>query len=105
MGAAQAEMFDLPQPDLFGAPTAPAYVVPHAIAVNTLRKTLATLTAAERWPWDPDMKVARMDRTVPNCWPSCPPKRPRTGAVASRPRPRGWTPPDLHPPLTTTAHP
>ena len=65
MGAAQAEMFDLPQGDLFGAPAAPAYVVPHAIAVNTLRKTLALLTAAERWPWDPDMKTARMDRTVP----------------------------------------
>lgn len=65
MGAAQAEMFDLPQGDLFGAPTAPTYVVPHAIAVNTLRKTLALLTAAERWPWDPDMKAARMDRTVP----------------------------------------
>ncbi|MDO9588697.1 MAG: hypothetical protein Q7J13_12280 [Brevundimonas sp.] len=39
--------------------------MPHAIAVNTLRKTLALLTAAERWPWDPDMKTARMDRTVP----------------------------------------
>ena len=65
MGAAQAEMFSLPQGDLFGAPAAPAYVVPHAIAVNTLRKTLALLTAAERWPWDPDMKTARMDRTVP----------------------------------------
>ena len=65
MGAAQAEMFSLPQGDLFGAPATPAYVVPHAIAVNTLRKTLALLTAAERWPWDPDMKAARMDRTVP----------------------------------------
>ena len=53
------------QPDLFPAPATPAYVVPHAIAVNTLRKTLALLTAAERWPWDPDMKAARMDRTVP----------------------------------------
>jgi hypothetical protein len=65
MSAAQAEMFDLPQGDLFGAPVAPAYVVPHDIAVNTLRKTLATLTAASHWPWDPDMKAARMDRTVP----------------------------------------
>lgn len=65
MGAAQAEMFDLPQGDLFGAPATPAYVVPHAIAVNTLRKTLAQLTAAVEWPWDPDMKAARMDRTVP----------------------------------------
>jgi hypothetical protein len=65
MGAAQAEMFDLPQGDLFGTPTPPAYVVPHDIALNTLRKTLATLTAADRWPWDPDMKTARMDRTVP----------------------------------------
>lgn len=42
------------QPDLFGTPTAAVYVVPHDIAVNTLRKTLATLTAASRWPWDPD---------------------------------------------------
>ena len=53
------------QPDLFGAPAPAAYVVPHDIAVNTLRKTLATLTAATVWPWDPDMKAARMDRTVP----------------------------------------
>ena len=61
------------QPDLFGTPSSSpglaggpaAYVVPHAIAVNTLRKTLTTLTAATRWPWDPDMKAARMDRTVP----------------------------------------
>lgn len=65
MGAAQAEIFDLPQGDLFGAPVAPTYVVPHDIAVNTLRKTLATLAAAPHWPWDPDMKTARMDRTVP----------------------------------------
>lgn len=65
MGAAQAEMFDLPQGDLFGAPVAPAYVVPYDIAVNTLRKTAALLAAAERWPWDPDMKAARMERTVP----------------------------------------
>ena len=73
MGAAQAEMFDLPQGDLFGAPAAAAYVVPHAIAVNTLRKTLALLTAAERWPWDPDMKAARMDRTVPKLLAVLPP--------------------------------
>ena len=53
--------------------TAPAYVVPYAIAVNTLRKTLAQLTAAERWPWDPDMKVARMDRTVPRLLAVLPP--------------------------------
>lgn len=53
------------QADLFGAPATPTYVVPYAIAVNTLRKTLATLTAADRWPWDPDMKAVRMDRTVP----------------------------------------
>ncbi len=65
MGAAHAEMFSLPQGDLFGAPAAPVYVVPYPIAVNTLRKTLAQLAAAERWPWDPDMKTARMDRTVP----------------------------------------
>lgn len=73
MGAAQAEMFDLPQGDLFGRPATPAYVVPHAIAVNTLRKTLATLTAADRWPWDPDMKTARMDRTVPKLLAALPP--------------------------------
>ena len=73
MGAAQAEMFSLPQGDLFGTPVAPAYVVPHAIAVNTLRKTLAQLTTAERWPWDPDMKAARMDRTVPKLLAVLPP--------------------------------
>ncbi len=65
MGAAQAELFDLPQGDLFGTPAPHAYVVPYPIAVNTLRKTLATLTAAAAWPWDPDMKAARMERTVP----------------------------------------
>lgn len=53
------------QPDLFGKAAAPTYVVPHDIAVNTLRKTLAQLVAATEWPWDPDMKTARMDRTVP----------------------------------------
>jgi len=65
MPSAQAELFPSPQADLFGTLEAPAYVVPYDIAVNTLRKTLATLTAASRWPWDPDMKAARMDRTVP----------------------------------------
>lgn len=56
------------QGDLFGEPgpaTAPAYVVPYAIAVNTLRSTLDKLTAAAVWPWDPDMKAARMERGVP----------------------------------------
>lgn len=77
------------QPDLFGAPPAPAYVVPHAIAVNTLRKTLARLTAAERWPWDPDMKTARMDRTVPKLLAVLPPDeaadwRARIAAQAAR---------------------
>ena len=73
MGAAQAEMFDLPQGDLFGAAATPAYVVPYPIAVNTLRKTLALLRDAERWPWDPDMKAARMDRTVPKLLAVLPP--------------------------------
>ena len=62
------------QPDLFGTPTRPAYVVPHHIAVNTLRKTLAQLTAAAFWPWDPDMKAARMDRTVPKLLAVLPPE-------------------------------
>jgi len=89
MGAAQAEMFSLPQGDLFGAPAAPAYVVPHAIAVNTLRKTLAQLAAADRWPWDPDMKTARMDRTVPKLLDVLPPEeaadwRARIEAEAAR---------------------
>ncbi|NBB53442.1 hypothetical protein GVN24_34760 [Rhizobium sp. CRIBSB] len=55
------------QPDLFGnsAPAQPVYVVPYPIAVNTLKKTLEALTAAKRWPWDPDMKAARMERNVP----------------------------------------
>lgn len=74
MGAAQAEMFDQPQGDLFGvAEAAPAYVVPYDIAVNTLRKTLALLAAADRWPWDPDMKAARMERTVPKLLDVLPP--------------------------------
>lgn len=53
------------QADLFGTPAAPAYVVPVSIAVNTLRKTLAQLSAAAVWPWDADMKTARMERGVP----------------------------------------
>lgn len=89
MPAAQAELFPSPQQDLFGAPATPAYVVPHAIAANTLRKTLATLTAAERWPWDPDMKAARMDRTVPKLLAVLPPDeaedwRGRIAAEAAR---------------------
>ena len=67
MPSAQAELFPSPQPDLFGdaAPAAPAYVVPYPIAVNTLRRTLEMLQAAEVWPWDADMKAARMERNVP----------------------------------------
>lgn len=61
-------------PDLFGAPTTPAYVVPHHIAVNTLKKTLSQLVAATVWPWDPDMKRARMDRTVPKLLAVLPPE-------------------------------
>jgi hypothetical protein len=85
------------QPDLFPGPSSllsltgepPAYVVPHAIAVNTLRKTLAQLTSAERWPWDPDMKAARMDRTVPKLLAVLPPDeagdwRDRIAAQAAR---------------------
>jgi hypothetical protein len=55
------------QPDLFGgpAPAPAAYVVPHHIAVNTLRKTWETLSASKSWPWDADMKAARMERNVP----------------------------------------
>lgn len=54
------------QPDLFGAPAAPpANVVPCPIAMNTLTRTLDRLQAAQRWPWDPDMKAARMERNVP----------------------------------------
>lgn len=60
------------QRDLFGSsapphgPAAPpAYVVPYPIAVNTLRRTLEMLRAAAVWPWDPDMKAARMERNVP----------------------------------------
>lgn len=76
MPSAQAELFPLPQGDLFGAaePAAPAYVVPHDIAVNTLRKIAAQLAAASAWPWDPDMKAARMDRTVPKLLAVLPPE-------------------------------
>lgn len=73
MPTAQAELFPSPQPDLFGTPAPAAYVVPYPIAINTLRKTLATLTAAAAWPWDPDMKAARMDRTVPKLLAVLPP--------------------------------
>lgn len=64
--SAQAELFPSPQGDPFGGPApAAAYVVPYAIAVNTLRRTLEMLKAAQTWPWDPDMKVARMERNTP----------------------------------------
>jgi hypothetical protein len=81
------------QPDLFGdpAPAAPAYVVPYPIAVNTLRRTLEMLQAAEVWPWDADMKAARMERNVPKMLAVLPRTRLRTGAAGSRPRPRGST--------------
>ena len=66
MATAQAELFPLPQGDLFGGGAGvPAYVVPHDIAVNTLRKTWEKLAAAAAWPWDADMKAARMERSVP----------------------------------------
>lgn len=65
MATAQAELFPLPQGDLFGAPTPPVYVVPYDIALNTLRKTLEKLSEAVSWPWDPDMKAAKMERGVP----------------------------------------
>lgn len=75
MPAAQAELFPSPQPDLFGtAPAADVYVVPYAIAVNTLRKTLDRLVAAPVWPWDADMTVARMERTVPKLLAVLPPE-------------------------------
>lgn len=63
------------QPDLFGgpAPAQPVYVVPYAIAVNTLKKTLETLKAAEAWPWDADMKAARMERNTPKMLAVLPP--------------------------------
>lgn len=89
MAAAQAELFASPQGDLFGAPATPAYVVPYAIAVNTLRKTLERLSAASDWPWDADMKAARMDRTVPKLLAVLPPEeaadwRERIGEQARR---------------------
>lgn len=75
MPASQAELFPSPQPDLFGGPAAPpAYVVPYPIAVNTLTKTLALLQASARWPWDEDMKAARMERTVPKLLDVLPPE-------------------------------
>lgn len=82
-------MTPVDQLDLFGTPATPAYVVPHTIAVNTLRKTLAQLTAAAVWPWDPDMKSARMDRTVPKLLAVLPPDeaddwRNRIAAEAAR---------------------
>lgn len=74
MPASQAELFPSPQPDLFGGPAAPpAYVVPYPIAVNTLTKTLALLQGSARWPWDADMKAARMERTVPKLLDVLPP--------------------------------
>lgn len=83
------------QGDLFGsttaasAPAAPAYLVPYAIAVNTLRKTLDQLTAATVWPWDPDMKAARMERNTPKMLAVLPPDeaaewRARIDAQAAR---------------------
>lgn len=74
MSSAQAELFPSPQADLFGAPAPAAYVVPYAIAVNTLTTTLAVLTSAARWPWDDDMKAARMQRTVPKLLAALPPE-------------------------------
>lgn len=53
------------QGDVFGEPAPAAYVVPHEIAVNTLRKTWEKMASASAWPWDADMKTARMKRSVP----------------------------------------
>jgi len=64
------------QPDLFGTPKPPApaaYVIPYPIAVNTLRRTLEQLTAAAAWPWDRDMKAAKMDCGVPKLLAVLPP--------------------------------
>ncbi len=78
------------QPDLFGAPASPpAYVVPYPIAVNTLRRTLEMLQAASVWPWDPDMKAARMERNTPRMLAVLPPEeaadwRARIEAEAAR---------------------
>lgn len=71
-----AELFPSPQGDLFGAApvTSDAYVVPYHIAVNTLSKTWQRLSVAETWPWDPDMKAARMDRSVPKLLAVLPPE-------------------------------
>ena len=74
MHAAQGQLFPSPQGDLFGtAAAAPTYVVPYAIAVNTLKKTLDQLTAATTWPWDSDMKAARMERNTPKMLAVLPP--------------------------------
>ncbi len=62
------------QPDLFGTPAPSAYVVPYPIAVNTLTRTLEMLQSAERWPWDPDMKAARMERNGPRMLAVLPPE-------------------------------
>jgi len=77
------------QPDLFGTPGPAAYVVPYAIAVNTLRKTLAHLSSASVWPLDPDMRVARLERTMPRLLAVLPPDeaedwRGRIAAEAAR---------------------
>lgn len=63
------------QPDLFGETAAaqPAYVVPYDIAVNTLRKMAAQMAAATVWPWDPDMRAARIGRTAPKLLALLPP--------------------------------
>lgn len=90
MGRAVASSESLSQPDLFGSPAPePAYVVPHDIAVNTLRATLEKLVAAQAWPWDPDMKAARMERNVPKMLAVLPPEeaadwRARIDAEAAR---------------------
>lgn len=85
------------QPDLFGTGSSSSgvtggahpYVVPYAIAVNTLKKTLDQLTAATAWPWDPDMKAARMERNTPKMLAVLPPDeaaewRARIDAQAAR---------------------
>jgi len=74
MPAAQAELFASPQPDLFGTPGPAVYVVPYGIAVNTLSKTLARLSEASVWPWDADMKAAKMERGVPKLLAVLPPE-------------------------------
>lgn len=75
MSATQGQLFPSTQGDLFGAePAPPAYVVPYAIAVNTLTKTLEQLTQATTWPWDPDMKAARMERNTPKMLAVLPPE-------------------------------